>query len=46
MVQNGLTNYKVFMRVFKEMYGTTPQKIRKSAAKSAAKNAAESLFTP
>ena len=42
MVQNGLTNYKVFMRVFKEMYGTTPQKIRKSAAK----NAAESLFTP
>ncbi|MCQ4833424.1 helix-turn-helix domain-containing protein, partial [Hungatella sp. SL.1.14] len=30
MVQNGLTNYKVFMRIFKEMYGTTPQKIRKS----------------
>ena len=46
MVQNGLTNYKVFMRVFKEMYGTTPQKIRKSAVKPAAKNAAESLFTP
>lgn len=32
MAQNGLTNYKVFMRVFKEMYGTTPQKVRKSAS--------------
>lgn len=31
MAQNGLTNYKVFMRIFKEMYGTSPQKIRKSA---------------
>lgn len=34
MMQNGITNYKVFMRIFKEMYGTTPQKIRKSAAGS------------
>lgn len=32
MMQNGITNYKVFMRIFKEMYGTTPQKIRNSAA--------------
>lgn len=32
MAQNGLTNYKVFMRVFKEMYGTTPQKVRKSVS--------------
>jgi AraC-like DNA-binding protein len=30
MEQNGITNYKVFMRAFKKLYGDTPQKIRKS----------------
>lgn len=29
MEQNGITNYKVFMRTFKKIYGNTPQKIRK-----------------
>jgi len=29
MEQNGITNYKVFMRTFKMLYGTTPQKIRR-----------------
>lgn len=28
MEQNGLTNYKTFIRTFKELYGTTPQKVR------------------
>lgn len=27
--QNGITNYKVFIRMFKKVYGTTPGKIRK-----------------
>jgi transcriptional regulator GlxA family with amidase domain len=30
MEQNGITNYKVFMRAFKKLYGSTPQKIRKT----------------
>jgi AraC-like DNA-binding protein len=30
MEQNGITNYKVFMRAFKKLYGSTPQTIRKS----------------
>lgn len=29
MEQNGLKNYKTFIRTFKELYGTTPQKARK-----------------
>lgn len=29
MEQNGITNYKTFIRTFKKMYGATPQKIRK-----------------
>lgn len=28
MEQNGLTNYKTFLRMFHELYGTTPQKVR------------------
>lgn len=32
MEQNGLTNYKTFIRTFKELYGTTPQKVRKGSA--------------
>lgn len=28
MARNGITNYKVFIRTFKEAYGTTPNKIR------------------
>lgn len=28
MEENCLTNYKVFMRIFKKLYGNTPQKIR------------------
>ena len=28
MEQNGLTNYKTFLRMFHELYGTTPQKMR------------------
>ena len=32
MEQNGLTNYKTFIRTFKELYGTTPQKVRKGTA--------------
>lgn len=28
MEKNGITNYKVFMRTFKKMYGDTPQHIR------------------
>lgn len=28
MAQNGITNYKVFIRCFKETYGTTPGKLR------------------
>jgi len=30
MDKNGITNYKVFIRMFKEAYGTTPNKIRSS----------------
>jgi len=30
MDKNGITNYKVFIRMFKEAYGTTPIKIRSS----------------
>ncbi len=29
MEQNGLTNYKTFLRTFRELYGTTPQKARR-----------------
>ncbi len=29
MEENGLNNYKVFIRVFKELYGKTPNQIRK-----------------
>ncbi|HIR28780.1 MAG TPA: helix-turn-helix transcriptional regulator [Candidatus Choladousia intestinigallinarum] len=29
MEKNGITNYKVFLRVFKKLYGTTPQKARR-----------------
>ena len=28
--QNGITNYKVFIRLFRKVYGTTPGKIRKN----------------
>lgn len=28
MERNGLTNYKTFLRTFRELYGTTPQKAR------------------
>lgn len=28
MARNGITNYKVFIRTFKETYGTTPAKLR------------------
>ena len=31
MEQNGLTNYKTFLRMFHELYGTTPQKVRQNA---------------
>ena len=30
MEQNGLTNYKTFLRTFRGLYGTTPQKVRQS----------------
>lgn len=30
MEKNGLTNYKVFMRTFKKLYGASPQQIRKN----------------
>lgn len=30
MEKNGITNYKVFMRTFKKLYGDTPQHIRSS----------------
>jgi len=30
MDKNGITNYKVFIRMFKKAYGTTPNKIRNS----------------
>lgn len=30
MDKNGLTNYKVFIRMFREAYGTTPNKVRSS----------------
>lgn len=35
MEQNGLTNYKTFMRTFRQLYGTTPQKVRISAGRPA-----------
>ena len=28
MEKNGLSNYKIFMRTFKKLYGSTPQKMR------------------
>lgn len=31
MEQNGLTNYKTFIRTFKELYGTTPRSVRQGA---------------
>lgn len=31
MDKNGITNYKVFMRTFKKLYGMTPQQLRKTA---------------
>ena len=31
MEKNGITNYKVFMRTFKRLYGDTPQRVRKAA---------------
>lgn len=30
MEKNGITNYKIFIRTFKKLYGTTPQKARNS----------------
>ena len=30
MEKNGLSNYKIFMRTFKKLYGSTPQKMRSS----------------
>ena len=30
MEQNGLTNYKTFLRTFRCLYGTTPQKVRRN----------------
>ena len=30
MEQNGLTNYKTFLRTFHGLYGTSPQKLRQS----------------
>lgn len=32
MEQNGISNYKVFMRTFKKLYGDTPQNIRRKEA--------------
>lgn len=32
MARNGITNYKVFIRTFKETYGTTPGKLRAQPA--------------
>lgn len=32
MEQNGLTNYKTFIRTFKDLYGTTPQKVRQKVS--------------
>ena len=29
MEKHGLTNYKVFLRTFRKLYGTSPQKFRK-----------------
>ncbi len=34
MDKNGITNYKVFIRMFRQAYGGTPQKIRNSKANS------------
>lgn len=33
MEQNGLTNYKTFIRTFRELYGDTPRKIRQNFSK-------------
>lgn len=30
LARNGITNYKVFIRMFKQTYGTTPNKLRQS----------------
>ena len=30
MLQNGLTNQKLFNRTFKELYGCTPSEVRKA----------------
>lgn len=38
MERNGITNYKVFIRTFKDTYGTTPKKLR-------SKNEAEATHT-
>ncbi len=32
MEENGMTNYKTFIRTFKEIYGATPQKVRQETA--------------
>ena len=32
MEENGLTNYKTFLRTFRDMYGTTPQRLRSENA--------------
>lgn len=36
MERNGITNYKVFIRTFKDAYGTTPQRLRKQHKESIA----------
>ena len=33
MEKNGLSNYKIFMRTFKKLYGSTPQKMRSNRIK-------------
>ena len=33
MEKNGLSNYKIFMRTFKKLYGSTPQKMRSDTAR-------------
>lgn len=35
MEKNGLSNYKIFMRTFKKLYGSTPQKMRSGRMRSA-----------
>ena len=36
--RNGFTNYKVFMKLFRDAYGTTPNEIRKQILQSNSKN--------